>query len=275
MPSIKHEWRLESMSALAFKNDFPDPVRTNGFLVPETFETKFIFSDSNNLTKSDYVWSVHLFIKIREAGTPAPLEVRILGLSKDEPLAVEPKYPVNRLPVESWQLEICNKYLNEMLKLSLAYGIEYLRYEEDPNSQAGWSLPLKVNRNSLGESEWKLGSRGYGNTDIIRLRKQIEKNLDRRSLSNEDHLLTSNLYKKELERAKRTGTKAKTSKVISEYFGITEDGADYRVKQAREKGFLPDKTKVSADKAGSKKPTNRKEKKNEPTQNRRTKGRDR
>ena len=270
--TVESQWQLTSMSALAFKNDLPDPVRSNGFLVPETYETKFIFTDIKGFEKS--VWSVLLVVKLREAGTPSALEIKILGLTKSEPLEVNPRYFVERLPVESWQIDLCNKNLNEMLKLSLYYGIEFLRYDEDPKT-GEWFLKAKVQKESLGTNEWKLGSKGLEGIDPRKLKKQIEKVLDRRSLSNEDHLKVAEIYLDEIKRAKATKTKAKTSKRIAEYFGLTDDGADYRIKLAREKGFLKDTKKVSAPKAGSKKPTNRKEKKNEPTQNRRTKGRNR
>ena len=269
----RSQWQLSSMCALA--TDFPDPVNSNGFFVPETYETKFIFSFEK--TKKDLlvtdeekmVWSVLLRIKIREAGTPSALEIKILGLTKSEPLEVNPQFFVERLPVEAWQIDLCNKNLNEMLKLSLFYGIEYLRYNEDG------SIPLKVKKDSLGNDKWELGSRGFDSADPNKLRKQIDKILDRRSLSNEDFQKVAEIYEKEILRAKATGSRAKPSKRIADHYGLTEDGADYRIRLAREKGFLTKTKKVSATKAGSKKPTNRKEKKNEPTQSGRTKGRNR
>lgn len=248
---FESDWGLSSMCALAFKGGYPDPVRSNGFLVPENFKTKFIFADSNGYSK--LVWSVCLSIKIREAGTPAPQDIQILGQAKEEPLEVEPTSEVKRIPVESWQLDLCSKYLNEMLKLSLAYGIEYLRYEEDPNSDGNWSIPLRVKRDSIDSAEWVLGSRSIGTNQLNKLKRQIEKNLDRRALSNEDLLKVSELYLQEQRRAEASKTRAKPSKVIAEYFGLLEDGADYRIRQARLKGFLPAaKKKVSASKAGSK-----------------------
>ena len=259
----------------ALTTGFPDPVRSNGFLVPETYETKFIFSFEK--TRKDYlvtdeekmVWSVLLRIKIREAGTPSALEIKILGLTNSEPLEVNPRFSVERLPVESWQIDLCNKNLNEMLKLSLFYGIEYLRHNEDE------SITVQVERNSLNEDQWKLGSKGFDLADPRKLKKQIEKQLDRRSLSDEDLKEVAEIYLKEIKRAEITGTRAKPSKRIAESFGLTEDGADYRIRLAREKGFLKKTNKFSAFKAGSKKPTNRKEKKYEPTQSGRTKGRNR
>lgn len=255
------DWGLTSMCALAFKGGYPDPVKSNGFLVPEFFETKFIFADLNK--HSNLVWSVCLKIRIREAGTPAPQEIQILGQTRDEPLELNPKIQVMRLPVESWQLDLCNKFLNEMLKLSLAYGIEFFRYEEDPDVEGNWSIPLRVKSESLTSQNWVLGARAIGSSQFTKMKRQIEKNLDRRALSNEDLLKVAELYLQELERARTTQTRAKPSKVIAEYFGLLEDGADYRIRQARLKGFLPKTTrKVSASQAGRKTtPKARKEKK--------------
>lgn len=269
------------MCALAFKNgELPEPVRSNGFLVPEFYETKFIFTyekgkkDLEVTEEEKLVWSVILRIKIRDAGTPSALEIKILGLTKSEPLEVDQSYYVERLPIESWQLDLCNKNLNEMLKLSLYFGIEYLRYDENPIT-GEWFLKAKVQKGSLETGEWKLGSKGLEGVDPKKLKRQIEKVLDRRSLSNEDLKEVADIYEKEILRAKEQGTRAKPSKQIADYYGLTEDGADYRIRLAKEKGFLKKTNKVSATKAGSKKPTNRKEKKNEPTQSGRTKGRNR
>lgn len=224
--------------------EFPDPVEAYGFLVPETFKTYFLIEDS----EFDRRWSVELEVKILEAGTASALSVTTRGFTYAKSFRRNLNEFSDLQPVERWQLETTRIQLGDLLVISLGYAIEFFRYS---GTKEDWSFPLKVSRASLDSDIWELGSRGANSKE---LRKQIEKFQDRRAISQEEHLITARLVAEEVARAKSTKTRSRHNIVVSDYFGLGgSKGGQYRVKQAREAGYLTKDNKVSTPKVGRKK----------------------
>lgn len=225
---------------------FPEPVEAYGFLVPETFETFFLIEDE----EFDLRWSVELQVKIGEAGTASALAVTTRGLTSAKSFS---KSFYDLEPVERWQLESTKTNLGEFLSSSLVMAIEFFRYE---GTKEEWRFPAKVKRSSLDSGQWELGSKGFENTDLRTLRKKIEKFQDKRTISQEDHLVTARLVAEEVERAKRTKTRSAHNLVVAKHFGLESEfgkGGQYRVRKAREAGYLTKDNKVSTPKVGRKK----------------------
>ena len=168
---------------------FPEPVEAYGFLVPETFETFFLIEDE----EFDLRWSVELQVKIGEAGTASALAVTTRGLTSTK------------------------TNLGEFLSSSLVMAIEFFRYE---GTKEEWKFPVRVKTSSLDSGKWELGSKGFENTDLRTLRKKIEKFQDKRTISQEDHLITARLVAEEVERAKRTKTRSAHNLVVAKHFGL-------------------------------------------------------
>ena len=225
---------------------FPEPVEAYGFLVPETFETFFLIEDE----EFDLRWSVELQVKIGEAGTASALAVTTRGLTSAKSFS---KSFYDLEPVERWQLERTKTHLGEFLSSSLVMAIEFFRYE---GTKEEWKFPVRVKTSSLDSGQWELGSKGFANTDLRTLRKKIEKFQDKRTISQEDHLITARLVAEEVERAKRTKTRSAHNLVVAKHFGLESEfgkGGQYRVKKAREAGYLTKDNKVSTPKVGRKK----------------------
>ncbi len=132
-------------------------------------------------------------------------------------------------------------------------GIEFFRYE---GTKEEWKFPVRVKTSSLDSGKWELGSKGFENTDLRTLRKKIEKFQDKRTISQEDHLVTARLVAEEVERAKRTKTRSAHNLVVAKHFGLESEfgkGGQYRVRKAREAGYLTKDNKVSTPKVGRKK----------------------
>jgi hypothetical protein len=226
-------------------SDFPDPVEAYGFLVPETFKIYFLIEDS----EFDRRWSVELEVKILEAGTASALSVTTRGFTNAKSFRKNLNEFDDLQPVERWQLETTRIQLGDLLVISLGCAIEFFRYS---GTKEDWSIPLKVSRASLdSRGSWELGSRGENSKE---LRKQIEKFQDRRAISQEEHLITARLVAEEVARAKSTKSRSRHNIVVSDYFGLGgSKGGQYRVKQAREAGYLTKDNKVSTPKVGRKK----------------------
>jgi hypothetical protein len=234
---------------------YPDPVEAYGFLVPETFETFFMIEDE----EFDLRWSIELQVKIGEAGTASALAITTRGLTTSKSFA---KSFYDLEPVERWQIESTKNNLGELLISSLVMAIEFFRYE---GTKEEWRFPARVKRSSLDSGKWELGSKGFANTDLRTLRKKVEKFQDRRAISQEDHLITARLVAEEVARAKATKTRSTHNLVVAKYFGLESEfgkGAQYRVKRARELGYLTKDNKVSTPKVESKKPQTKKAVKN-------------
>ena len=222
---------------------YPEPVEAYGFLIPETFETFFLIEDQG----FDRRWSIELQVKIGEAGTASATAITTRGFTNSR--TFQKKFE-DREPVERWQIESAKNNLGDLLISSLVMAIEFFRYE---GTKEDWSIPLKIKVSSLNSGKWELGSRGFKNTDLKSLTKQIEKFQDRRAISQEDHLTTARLVAEEVTRAKATNTRSRHNQVVSEFFGVTDKGGQYRVKRSREAGYLTKDNKVSTPKVGSKK----------------------
>ena len=228
-------------------NGFPDPVEAYGYLIPETFETFFLIEDD----EFDRRWSIELQVKIGEAGTASALAVVTRGFTYSKSF----KKNHNDLePVERWQLETTKNALGDLLISSLAMGIEFFRYE---GTKEDWSFPIKVQTSSLNSGKWILGSKGFEDTDLRTLRKKIEKFQDKRSISQEDHLLLARIVEEEYSQAKANKKRSRHNQKVAEWFGITVEGAEYRVSKAREAGYLTKDNKVSTPKVGRKNTTNK------------------
>ena len=131
--------------------------------------------------------------------------------------------------------------------------IEYFRYE---GTKEDFSIPVRIERSSLKSGKWELGSKGFANTDLRTLRKRIEKFQDRRAISQENHLITARLVADEVARAKATKTRSTHNLVVAKHFGLESEfgkGGQYRVRRARELGYLTKDNKVSTPKVGRKK----------------------
>jgi hypothetical protein len=225
---------------------FPEPVEAYGFLVPETFETFFLIEDE----EFDLRWSIELQVKIGEAGTASALGITTRGLTTSKNFA---KSFYDLEPVERWQIESTKNNLGDLLISSLVMAIEFFRYE---GTKEEWRFPARVKTSSLDSGKWELGSKGFANTDLRTLRKRIEKFQDRRAISQEDHLITARLVAEEVARAKATKTRSTHNLVVAKHFGLESEfgkGAQYRVKRARELGYLTKDNKVSTPKVGRKK----------------------
>ena len=224
--------------------EYPDPVEAYGFLLPKTFRTYFLVEDG----RFDRRWSVELLVQFGEAGTAVAQEVITRGFTNDRKFGKN--YTLSNLEaVERWQIDATKNALSDLLTVSTLYAIEYYRYTGTIDDHA---LTVKVRKESLDSGNWELGSRGFEDTDSKTLRKLIEKYQDRRGISQEDHLLTARLVADEIERAKNEKTRSRHNLVVADFFGLTQDGGEYRVRKAREAGFLTENNKVSAKKAGSK-----------------------
>ena len=86
----------------------------------------------------------------------------------------------------------------------------------------------------------------FSEIELKDIRKEVERVIDRRGISEEDHLETAWLVEEEVLRAKNTGEKSRHNVAVSNYFGISQKGAQYRIAQAKEKKYLGKDNKVSA-----------------------------
>jgi len=189
-------------------------------------------------------------VKIGEAGTASALAITTRGLTTSKSFS---KSFYDLEPVERWQIESTKNNLGDLLISSLVMAIEFFRYE---GTKEEWRFPARVKTSSLDSGKWELGSKGFANTDLRTLRKKIEKFQDRRAISQEDHLITARLVAEEVARAKATKTRSTHNLVVAKHFGLESEfgkGAQYRVKRARELGYLTKDNKVSTPKVGRKK----------------------
>jgi hypothetical protein len=231
--------------------EYPDPVESNGFLIPETFRTFFLIEDS----EFDRRWVIELQVKIGEAGTPQATEVLVRGFTNEKTFRKGFKPFDNYEPIEKWQIETAQQNLNDLLTVSAMYAIEYFRYS---GTKEDWSLPLKVRKDSLDSGQWELGSRGFENVDLKTLKKRIEKVVDRRGYTEEELLKTATLVEEEFWRAKNSGKRSRHGEVVASWFGITPKGAEYKISKARVAGYLTKENKVSIPKMERSKPKQRK-----------------
>jgi hypothetical protein len=227
---------------------YPEPVEAYGFLIPETFETFFLIQDE----EFDRRWSIELQVKIGEAGTASALSVITRGFTNSKSFE---KVFEDLEPVERWQIESTKNNLGDLLISSLVMAIEFFRYE---GTKEDWRFPVRIKTSSLDSGKWELGSKGFANTDLRTLRKRIEKFQDKRSISQEDHLTLARIVAEEFALAKANKKRSRHNQKVAEWFGITVEGAEYRVQQARKAGYLTKENKVSTPKVESKKPQTKK-----------------
>ncbi len=224
--------------------EYPDPVESNGFLIPETFRTFFLIEDS----EFDRRWVIELQVKIGEAGTPQATEVLVRGFTNEKTFRKGFKPFDNYEPIEKWQIETTQQNLHDLLTVSAVYAIEYFRYK---GTKEDWSFPVRVKKDSLESGQWELGSKGFENVDLKTLKKRIEKVVDRRGYSEEELLKTAKLVEEEFWRAKNAGKRSRHGQEVARYFGLDIKGAEYKIKRAREAGYLSKENKVVLSKSGS------------------------
>ena len=230
---------------------YPEPVESNGFLIPETFRTFFLVED----LEFDRRWVIELQVKIGEAGTPQASEILIRGFTNEKFFRKGFKPFDYYEPIEKWQIELTQQNLNELLTDSALYAIEYFRYE---GTKEDWSFPVKVKRDSLDSGQWELGSKGFENVDHKSLKRRYEKVIDRRGYTEEERLKTAQIVEENYWRAKNSGKRSKHGQEVARYFGLDIKGAEYKIKRARLTGYLNKENKVSIPKMESTKPKPRK-----------------
>ncbi len=230
---------------------YPEPVESNGFLIPETFRTFFLVED----LEFDRRWVIELQVKIGEAGTPQASEVLVRGFTNEKFFRKGFKPFEDYEPIEKWQIELTQQNLNELLTDSAIYAIEYFRYE---GSKEDWSFPVKVKRDSLDSGQWELGSKGFENVDHKSLKRRFEKVIDRRGYTEEELLKTAQIVEENYWRAKNSGKRSKHGQEVARYFGLDIKGAEYKIKRARLTGYLNKENKVSIPKMESTKSNQRK-----------------
>ena len=232
-------------------NGYSEPLESNGFLIPETFRTFFLIEDH----EFDRRWVIELQVKIGEAGTPQASELLVRGFTNEKSFREGFKPFDFYEPIEKWQIETALQNLNDLLTVSAIYAIEYFRYE---GTIENWTFPIKVRRDSLTSGKWVLGSKGFENVDLKTLKKRFEKVVDRRGYSEEELLKTAQIVEENYWRAKNSGKRSKHGQEVARYFGIEIKGAEYKIKRAREAGYLTKENKVSTRKVGSSKTNQRK-----------------
>jgi hypothetical protein len=225
-------------------SEYPDPVESNGFLIPETFRTFFLVED----LEFDRRWVIELQVKIGEAGTPQATEVLVRGFTNEKTFRKGFKPFDNCEPIEKWQIESAQQNLHDLLTVSALYAIEYFRYK---GTKEDWSFPVRVKKDSLESGQWELGSKGFENVDLKTLKKRIEKVVDRRGYSEEELLKTAQIVEENYWRAKNSGKRSKHGQEVALYFGLDIKGAEYKIKRARESGYLSKENKVVLSKSGS------------------------
>ena len=224
---------------------YPEPVESNGFLIPESFRTFFLVED----LEFDRRWVIELQVRIGEAGTPQASEVLVRGFTNEKFFRKGFKPFDHYEPIEKWQIELTQQNLNELLTDSAIYAIEYFRYK---GTKDEWSFPVQVRRDSLESGQWELGSKGFENVDHKSLKRRFEKVVDRRGYTEEELLKTAQIVEENYWRAKNSGKRTKHGQEVARYFGIEIKGAEYKIKRAREAGYLTKENKVSIRKVGSK-----------------------
>lgn len=218
----------------------PKPIEAFGELLPETFRTFFLL----NSPEEGKNWIVEMRVKIMKAGTPQALEITCKGFTKAKTLKNLSGIS-DFEPVQAWQFDAIKSLLKEFLFLSVELALGSLTYTgtlqnpEEPKSN------LKIYKDGTVDREMAR-TREFSEIKLKDIRKKVERVIDRRGISQENHLKTAWLVEEEILRAESTGEKSKHNLVVSNHFGVTDKGAQYRIKQARDKRYLGKNNKVSA-----------------------------
>jgi hypothetical protein len=223
---------------------YPDPIEVFDRLLPNHFESSFLVKSPN----SDRCWCIELSIKFGEAGTPYAEKISIQGLTSDTAFRF---YDGQLLPfrdlegIQRWQSEEIFKNQTELIYESVLSAIECLAYKGTIDN---WGIPMRIK----GE-ELQLFQREELNSNKRKeLRRQVQTLTDRRAIPLEDLKEVGRIYKEEFRNAKSAQRRPRMVLAVKDYFGISDDTAEYWIKRSREEGFIPPIKKVSAKSAGSK-----------------------
>jgi hypothetical protein len=217
-----------------------EPIEAFGSLLPEYFRTFFLL----NGRKEGQNWIVEMRIQIMKAGTPQATEITCKGFTKAKTLQ-NISAITDFEPVQAWQLLAVNSLLKEFLFLSVELALSSLTFSgtlENPIEPLAKLRIYPDGRTILVMETTK----EFSEIELREIRKSVERVIDRRGISPEDHLETAWLVEEEVLRAKNTGEKSRHNIVVSNHFGITDKGAQYRIAQAKEKKYLGKDNKVSA-----------------------------
>lgn len=217
-----------------------EPIEAFGSLLPEYFRTFFLL----NGREEGQNWIVEMRIQIMKAGTPQATEITCKGFTKAKTLQ-NISAITDFEPVQAWQLLAVNSLLKEFLYLSVELALSSLTFSgtlENPIEPLPKLRIYADGRNILVMETTK----EFSQIELKEIRKKVERVIDRRGISAEDHLKTAWLVEEEVLRAKSTGEKSRHNIVVSNHFGISEKGAQYRIAQAKQKKYLGKDNKVSA-----------------------------
>ena len=222
----------------------PDPIEVFDRLLPNHFETALLVKSPN----SEKCWLVELVIKFGEAGTPYAERISYQGLTSDSAFRF---YGGQLLPfsdlegIQRWQSEEVFKNQTELVYESVVMAIQGLAYKGTIDN---WGIPIRIQNEEL-----QLFMREELNSkERKELRMQVQALTDRRAIPLEELKETARIFKEEFRNAESAKRKKRMVLVVSDYFGITHDSAENRIKRAREEGFIEPVKKVSAKSAGSK-----------------------
>lgn len=231
---------LECGAEYTFGNS--KPIEAFGSLLPEYFRTFFLL----NGRKEGQNWIVEMQIQIMKAGTPQATEITCKGFTQAKTL--QNLSAITEFePVQAWQLLAVNSLLKEFLFLSVELALSSLAFSGTLESPEEPESVLRYNKDT-GKNERMLisNTKEFSQIELKEIRKKVERLIDRRGISEEDHLETAWLVEEEVLRAKNTGEKSRHNIVVSNHFGISDKGAQYRIAQAKEKKYLGKDNKVSA-----------------------------
>lgn len=217
------------------------PIEAFGSLLPEHFRTFFLL----NGRKEEQNWIVEMRVQIMKAGTPQATEITCKGFTKAKTL--QNLSAITEFePVQAWQLLAVNSLLKEFLFLSVELALSSLAFSGTLESPEEPESVLRFYKDGREPERIMKRTKEFSEIELKDIRKEVERVIDRRGISEEDHLETAWLVEEEVLRAKNTGEKSRHNVAVSNYFGISQKGAQYRIAQAKEKKYLGKDNKVSA-----------------------------
>ncbi len=217
------------------------PIEAFGSLLPENFRTFFLL----NGRKEELNWIVEMRIQIMKAGTPQATEITCKGFTKAKTL--QNLSTITEFePIQAWQLLAVNSLLKEFLFLSVELALSSLTFSGTLENPEEPESVLRFYKDGREPERIMKRTKEFSQIELKEIRKKVERVIDRRGISEEDHLETAWLVEEEVLRTKNTGEKSRHNIAVSNHFGISDKGAQYRIAQAREKKYLGTDNKVSA-----------------------------